>query len=70
MITEDWGFGEMTVRHRKPTVGVVILSIFALPAGKREAHATEKIVELADRTLGQLTIIEPGRIRSRPLAAL
>jgi predicted nuclease of predicted toxin-antitoxin system len=70
VITEDWGFGEMTVRHRQPAAGVVILSIYALPAGKREARAIEKIAEIADRTLGYLTIIEPGRIRSRQLAML
>ena len=61
------GFGEMTVRHGQPAVGVIILSLYALSAGARETYAIEKIAEIADRTPGHLTIIEPGRIRIRPL---
>jgi len=67
VITEDWGFGEMTIRHGAPAAGVIILSLFALSTGRREAHAVEKIASLADASVGRLTIIEPGRIR--PLAA-
>jgi len=67
VITNDWGFGEMTVRHGQPAVGVIILSLYALAAGVREAHAVEKIAEVANQTPGYLTIIEPGRIRTRPL---
>ena len=67
VITDDWGFGEMTVRHGQPAAGVIILSLYALSAGARESTAIERIVEIADQTLGHLTIIEPGRIRRRPL---
>jgi predicted nuclease of predicted toxin-antitoxin system len=67
VITDDWGFGEMTLRHRKPAAGVVILSLYALSAGVREAYAIERIVENAKKMNGYLTIIEPGRIRTRPL---
>jgi predicted nuclease of predicted toxin-antitoxin system len=67
VITDDWGFGEMTVRHRQPATGVVILSLYALSAGAREKYAIEKIAEVGDHTVGQLTIIEPGRARTRPL---
>ena len=67
VITHDWGLGEMTVRHGQPATGVIILSLYALSAGARETYAIEKIAEIADRTPGHLTIIEPGRIRLRPL---
>jgi predicted nuclease of predicted toxin-antitoxin system len=70
VITDDWGFGEMTVRHRQPAAGVIILSLFALPAGTRETYAVERIVEIAERCVGKLSIIEPGRIRTRPLIVL
>ena len=67
VITDDWGFGEMTVRHGEPATGVVILSLYALSAGARESTAIERVVEIADQATGYLTIIEPGRIRRRPL---
>ena len=70
VITEDWGFGEMTVRHGQPAAGVIILSLFALSAGRRETHAIEKISLVANTSAGNLTIIEPGRIRTRPLLAV
>lgn len=70
VITDDWGFGEMTVRHGQPAAGVIILSLYALTAGAREAYAIERISEIADRALGHLTIIEPGRIRVRPLPSI
>lgn len=70
VITDDWGFGEMTVRHGQPAAGVIILSLFALSAGARETYAIERISEIADRALGHLSIIEPGRIRVRPLPVM
>ena len=70
VITNDWGFGEMTVRHGQPATGVIILSLFALTGGTRETYAAQKISEIADKATGHLTIIEPGRIRRRPLQGL
>ena len=67
VITDDWGFGEMTVRHGKPAAGVIIVSLYALSSGARETIAIERIVEIADQSPGHLTIIEPSRIRRRPL---
>ena len=68
VITHDRGFGEMTVRHGRSAAGVVILSLFALPAGTREQYAIQKIAETAHQSMGSLTVIEPGRIRTRPLS--
>jgi predicted nuclease of predicted toxin-antitoxin system len=67
VITEDWGFGEMTVRHGQPAAGVIVISLYALSAGVREPYAVERIAEIAEKAPGQLTIIEPGRVRTRPL---
>jgi len=69
VITHDWGFGEMTIRHRQAAAGVIILSLYALSAGTRERYAVDKVVEIADQSPGWLTIIEPGRVRTRPLAS-
>ena len=67
VITYDWGFGEMTIRHGQAAAGVIILSHYALSAGARERYAVDKVVEVADQCAGCLTIIEPGRVRTRPL---
>lgn len=67
VITHDWGFGEMTIRHGQAAAGVIILSVYALSAGVRELYAVDKFVEIADPCAGSLTIIEPGRVRTRPL---
>ena len=70
VITEDWGFGEMTVRGGQPATGVIILSLYDLPSGERERVAIERILQCADDAEANLTIIEPGRTRRRPLAGL
>jgi predicted nuclease of predicted toxin-antitoxin system len=67
VITDDHGFGELAVRHRQPAVGVIILSLFQLPAGRRESYAIGQIAALTDRIEGKLAIIEPGRTRIRQL---
>ena len=69
VITHDWGFGEMTIRHGQAAAGVIILSLYALSAGTRERYAAGKIAEIAGQCTGCLTIIEPGRVRIRPLSA-
>ena len=68
LVTDDLGFGELAVRRRQPAAGVVILSLYALPTGVRERYAAERIRELGDRAR-HLAMIEPGRIRLRPLPA-
>jgi predicted nuclease of predicted toxin-antitoxin system len=67
LITHDMGFGELAVRQRQPAAGVIILSLYALPTGVRERYAAEQIRSLGDGVLGQLAVIEPGRVRLRPL---
>jgi predicted nuclease of predicted toxin-antitoxin system len=67
VITDDWGFGEMTVRHGQPAAGVIILSLYALSAGARETYAVARIADVADQAPGNLIIVEPGRVRTRPL---
>jgi predicted nuclease of predicted toxin-antitoxin system len=67
VVTNDWGFGEMTIRHGQAAAGVIILSLYALSSGVRERYAVDKIMEIAEAAVGHLTIIEPGRIRVRVL---
>jgi predicted nuclease of predicted toxin-antitoxin system len=67
VITEDRGFGELVVRSAQPAVGIIVLTLHALPAGSRESYAIDRIIELGDRAIGRLALIEPGRIRLRLL---
>lgn len=67
LITHDLGFGELAVRQGQPAAGVIILSLYALPTGMRERYAVEQIRALGDGVLDQLAVIEPGRVRLRPL---
>jgi predicted nuclease of predicted toxin-antitoxin system len=67
VITDDFGFGELAVRHGQPAVGVIILSLYELPSGRREEYAAERISDVDDRIDGRLAVIEPGRVLLRPL---
>jgi predicted nuclease of predicted toxin-antitoxin system len=67
VITDDRDFGELAIRNRQPAAGVIILSLYQLPAGVRESLAVDRIVEIGGRALGRLAVVEPGRTRLRPL---
>jgi predicted nuclease of predicted toxin-antitoxin system len=69
VITHDWGFGEMSIRHGQAATGVIILSLYALSAEACDSYAIEKVAEIANQSAGCLTVIEPGQIRSRRLTA-
>jgi predicted nuclease of predicted toxin-antitoxin system len=69
VITHDWGFGEMSIRQAKPATGIIILSLYAMPADVRERYAVDTLTEIACQSEGWLTIIEPGRVRRRPLTS-
>jgi predicted nuclease of predicted toxin-antitoxin system len=67
LVTHDLGFGELAVRRSQPAAGVVILSLYALPVGARERYAAARLCEVGDGVVGHLAVIEPGRVRLRPL---
>jgi len=67
LITDDRGFGELAVRHNQTAAGVIILLLYALPAGVREKYAVEQIAAIAPTCEKRISIIEPGRVRVRPL---
>ena len=68
LITEDRDFGELVIRQRHPVPGVVLLELDRL-SNLTEADAVVTIVTSnVDRLPGALTVIEPGRVRFRPLS--
>ena len=68
LITEDRDFGELVIRQRLPVPGVVLLELDRL-SNMTEANAVVAVMTAnVDRLSGALTVIEPGRVRFRPLA--
>jgi predicted nuclease of predicted toxin-antitoxin system len=67
LITEDRDFGELVIRQRLDVRGMILLELDRLSnAGEADA-AAEFISAHADKLLGNLVVIEPARIRIRPL---
>ncbi len=68
LITEDRDFGELVVRQRLEVPGVVLLELDRL-SNTAEAHRVAAILSAnTDKLARHLTVIEPGRVRIRPLA--
>lgn len=67
LVTEDRDFGEMVVRRRLTIAGVILLELVRLSNAAAAARVAEVIVAHADRLPGNLVVIEPGRVRIRPL---
>lgn len=67
LLTEDWDFGELVVRHGRRALGVVIVALPAIGGSLKPAAETvaEELNELGENLLGNLTILEPGRVRQR-----
>src|SRR3954453_16909310 len=67
LITEDRDFGELVIRQRLAIRGVILLELDRL-SNAAEADAVADVVSThADRLLGNLLVVEPGRVRIRPL---
>ncbi len=67
LITEDRDFGEMVIRQRLGVDGVMLLELDRLSAAMEADTVAEIVSAQADRLAGNLVVIEPGRIRIRPL---
>jgi len=67
LITEDRDFGELVIRQRLGVRGLILLELDRV-SNAAEAEAAEVIRSHADKLPGNLVVIEPGRIRLRPLS--
>jgi predicted nuclease of predicted toxin-antitoxin system len=68
LITEDRDFGELVIRQRLGVRGMLLLELDRV-SNAAEAEAVAEVVSThADKLLGNLVVIEPGRIRVRPLS--
>jgi predicted nuclease of predicted toxin-antitoxin system len=67
LITEDRDFGELVIRQRLAVRGVILLELDRL-SNRAEADAVAEVVSThADKLLDNLIVLEPSRIRIRPL---
>lgn len=67
LITEDRDFGELVIRQRLGVCGLILLELDPL-SNSTEADLVVQVVSIhADKLEGNLLVIEPGRIRVRPL---
>lgn len=67
LITEDRDFGELVVRQRMAVGGVVLLELDPLSNEAVAARVTEVVCAQSAKLAGNLVVIEPGRVRIRPL---
>lgn len=67
LITGDHDFGEMVIRRRLGLHGVLLLELDRL-ANATEADTVANVVSVhADKLAGNLVVVEPSRVRVRPL---
>lgn len=67
VLTQDYDFGEIAVRHGLAVPGVLPLACQSLPMSERVPRVVAGASEPAELYKGHLTIIEPGRTRRRKL---
>ena len=67
LVTADKDFGELVVRLRRPSHGVVNIALGDLPAATRATIVAAGLIGLGDRIVGNIVTIGPGRVRVRPL---
>jgi predicted nuclease of predicted toxin-antitoxin system len=68
LITEDRDFGELVVRQRLGVPGIVLLELDQLSNVAEADLAATVVATNVDKLSGNLLVIEPGRVRIRPLS--
>jgi predicted nuclease of predicted toxin-antitoxin system len=67
LITEDRDFGELVIRQHHLVRGMILLELDRLSNVAEADAAFELVSTHADKLFGNLVVVEPGRIRIRPL---
>jgi predicted nuclease of predicted toxin-antitoxin system len=67
LITEDRDFGELVIRQRVTVSGVILLELDRLSNDAEANAVVEVVLSHPEKLAGNLLVIEPGRIRVRPL---
>jgi predicted nuclease of predicted toxin-antitoxin system len=67
LLTEDTDFGKLTVQLGSPSVGLVRIVLKAMSKEAGTARAVSILLNLGDRVINSITVIEPHRVRIRPI---
>jgi predicted nuclease of predicted toxin-antitoxin system len=67
LITEDQDFGELVIRQRLKVRGLILLELDPLSNAAEADVVVDVVSTHADKLLENLIVIEPGRVRIRPL---
>jgi predicted nuclease of predicted toxin-antitoxin system len=68
LLTEDTDFGKLTVQLGTPSKGVVRIVLKSVDKEARNARVASALLVLGDRVWNAITVIEPSRVRTRPLS--
>jgi predicted nuclease of predicted toxin-antitoxin system len=66
-ITQDHDFGELAILHRMPVAGVLLLELAKLPLRDQVERVASFLSVNSSKLVGNLTVVEPSRIRVRTL---
>lgn len=67
LLTEDKDFGDLVFRRKQPVAGIVLMRIDVEDTQLKTARLTAAIERYGDGLFGRYTVVENGRLRSRPL---
>jgi predicted nuclease of predicted toxin-antitoxin system len=67
LITEDFDFGELVVRHGMTLPGLMILALGSHRMTTRVRRVLETVDQVGEALRGRITVIELDRERVRPL---
>lgn len=67
LITEDRDFGELIIRQRLAIRGLILLELDRISNAAEADIMAQVVSSHLDKLLGNLLVIEPGRIRVRLL---
>lgn len=67
LITEDRDFGELVVRQRLKVRGIILPELDRLPNAAEGESVAEIVGTHQSKLAGNLVVVEPARVRVRPL---
>lgn len=67
IMSADLDFGELVVLHGLPAPGILILRLGTLPSDEILRHFSAHWPQIEHIIAGQIVILTPHRIRSRPI---
>lgn len=67
LLTEDHDFGELAIRRQVSLPGCVLIELPRLPSLQKGERVAAVLREHGDEARGTFMVIEPGRVRMRPL---